>query len=232
MTKTERLARAVDSAIRAQKSSAAADAAFQFQAWASRRLPKTERKNFGIQMMAVHAALQMEIWDVAARDFEAARRMVCPYSAEVTVEWDNEAHTLSISARNWAKIKRGRPVRLRGKGYRYEGKFFWDYWSFNTKAKSSLVVTYGDEGGEGFVGSLKDATRIDEEFGFQSRKPTGTSTKQKPAPVSMPPIIHGNDNLQAEQDEFDAAMAAKTPEQKAAMLAGLGTLIAEKKRQS
>jgi len=47
--------------------------------------------------------------------------------------------------------------RIRGKGYSYEGDFFWDYWSFAGGLDDDLEVTYGSDGGTGFIGKLRDA---------------------------------------------------------------------------
>jgi hypothetical protein len=44
---------------------------------------------------------------------------------------------------NWAIVKSGKALRLRGKGYRYEGEFFWDYWSFGGGLDGTLLVEYG-----------------------------------------------------------------------------------------
>jgi hypothetical protein len=35
-----------------------------------------------------------------------------------------------LTPRNWTKVRSGKPLHIRGKGYHYEGEFFWDYWSF------------------------------------------------------------------------------------------------------
>jgi hypothetical protein len=77
--------------------------------------------------------------------------------ATLTVEWGYELHSITLTARNWRRIKAGRPLRIRGKGYYYEGEFFWDYWTFNKASTGSLLVEYGD-GGVGFDGDLDDAT--------------------------------------------------------------------------
>jgi hypothetical protein len=49
---------------------------------------------------------------------------------------------------------------------------------------------------------------------------------QSPAiPKENPPPIHDNELLQAEQDEFDAEMAKKTPAERKEMLAALFELM-------
>ena len=77
--------------------------------------------------------------------------------ATVTVEWGYELHSITLTPKNWARVKSGKPLRLRGKGYRYDGEFFWDYWWFAGGLEGHLVVTYGQDGGTGFGGTLSDA---------------------------------------------------------------------------
>ncbi len=77
--------------------------------------------------------------------------------ATVSVEWGYETHAITLTSRNWAKVKSGKPLSIRGKGFWYEGEFFWDYWSFDGGLAGSLWVGYGDDGGTGFEGRLSDA---------------------------------------------------------------------------
>jgi hypothetical protein len=76
----------------------------------------------------------------------------------VTVEWGYELHSINLTARNWSKVKSGKPLRIRGRGYHDEGEFFWDYWTFGGGLDGQLMVEYGDNGGTGFIGKLSDAT--------------------------------------------------------------------------
>lgn len=79
-------------------------------------------------------------------------------SVRLTVEWGYESHGITISARNWSKIRRNLPVCLRGESYYYEGERFSCHWEFNGRDEpGSLVVGYGDDGAEGYVGEWKDA---------------------------------------------------------------------------
>lgn len=78
--------------------------------------------------------------------------------AIVTVEWGYEEHAIALTPRNWRRIQRGQPLKIRGRGYSHEGEFFWDYWSFGGGASGTLRVEYGDDCGVGFEGSLSDAT--------------------------------------------------------------------------
>ena len=78
-------------------------------------------------------------------------------AATVSVEWAYEEHSITLSPRDWTRVKAGAPLQIRGEGYHYEGEFFWDYWSFAGGLDGSLVVSYGDDGGQGFIGNLSAA---------------------------------------------------------------------------
>lgn len=83
-----------------------------------------------------------------------------PSRATISVEWGYENHSITLTAKNWAKIKAGKPHGQRGEGYSYESTFFWDHWSFGGGMDGDLKVSYKStkEGwGDGFDGSLKDA---------------------------------------------------------------------------
>jgi hypothetical protein len=77
--------------------------------------------------------------------------------ATISVEWGYEQHSITLTPRNWAKVKSGKELFIRGKGYRYEVEFFWDYWHFAGGMEGKLEVWYGDDGGLGFDGQLRDA---------------------------------------------------------------------------
>jgi len=47
-------------------------------------------------------------------------------------------------------------IRIRSPGYSEEG-FQWKYWNFAGGLDGDLVVAYGPDGGQGFVGKLYDA---------------------------------------------------------------------------
>ena len=74
--------------------------------------------------------------------------------ATITVEWGYDQHSITLTERNWARVKTGKPLSIRGKGYWYEGDFFWDYWHFAGGLGEELRVDYGDDGGCGFRGAL------------------------------------------------------------------------------
>jgi hypothetical protein len=78
--------------------------------------------------------------------------------ATITVEWGYELHAITLTTRNWRKVKAGKPLRIRGKGYGCCEGFFWDYWAFNEREVGSLLVEYGNDGGVGYIGGLSDAS--------------------------------------------------------------------------
>lgn len=82
------------------------------------------------------------------------------------VAWadDDIVLELTLSERNLSKLKRGESLSVRGKGYRYEGEFFWDYWDFIGGQDGDLVVRYGspkdgDYSARGFVGKVSQALK-------------------------------------------------------------------------
>jgi hypothetical protein len=78
--------------------------------------------------------------------------------ATISVTWGYDVQvSIRLTPKNWARIKAGKPLRIRGKGYHYEGEFFWDYWNFGGGFDGSLIVEYGTDGGVGFDGKLTDA---------------------------------------------------------------------------
>jgi hypothetical protein len=86
--------------------------------------------------------------------------------ATISVSWGNDVSvSIRLTPKNWAKIKAGKPLSIRGKGYQYEADFFWDYWNFSGGLRGSLMVTYGDDGAVGFDGALSGATITEYEEG-------------------------------------------------------------------
>lgn len=81
--------------------------------------------------------------------------------ATITVSWGYEPHSITLTQRNWSEILSGKPLRIRGTGYHYEGEFFWDYWHFGGGREGSLRVDYGEDGATGFDGTL-DAAEVEE----------------------------------------------------------------------
>jgi hypothetical protein len=90
--------------------------------------------------------------------------------ATITVVWGYEPHSIYLTPRNWRRVKSGKPLTIRGKGYCYEGEFFWDYWLFNKDPRYELVVNYGEDGGCGYNGTL-DGARITEGGPIEDRYP-------------------------------------------------------------
>jgi hypothetical protein len=78
-------------------------------------------------------------------------------SVTLSVEWGYEIHSLTIGPRNWAKIQAGKEWGTGGETYHYEGERFSCYWDFNGRGEpGSLIVSYGNDGGEGYVGTWAD----------------------------------------------------------------------------
>lgn len=77
-------------------------------------------------------------------------------TVSIGVEWGYELHTVTLSARRWTEIKNGAEFTATSKGW-YEGTEFDICWQFNGGRPGSLVVSYGDDGADGFDGSLADA---------------------------------------------------------------------------
>ena len=77
--------------------------------------------------------------------------------ARIAVEWGYDIHEVILTARNWARVKRGGSLRIRSPGYSEEGSQ-WEYWNFAGGLDGDLIVEYGNDGGQGFVGKLRDAT--------------------------------------------------------------------------
>jgi hypothetical protein len=91
-------------------------------------------------------------------------------AATVVVEWYYECHEIQLTPRRWKQVLAGRPVSVRGPGFYSDGEFFWDYWWFNYEKNGSLIVTYGGDGGQAWVGDLESAT-IELPNRTTSRKP-------------------------------------------------------------
>lgn len=78
--------------------------------------------------------------------------------ATITVWWGNDdvEATIRFTPPNWSKVKAGKPLHIRGKGYWYEGERYQDWWNFAGGTDGELLVEYGD-GAVGFDGKLRDA---------------------------------------------------------------------------
>ena len=78
--------------------------------------------------------------------------------ATISVQWGNEVRvSLSLTPQNWTKLKSGKALQIRGRGYYYEGEFFRDYWHFEGGLDGALVVYYGEDGATGYDGKASGA---------------------------------------------------------------------------
>ncbi len=77
--------------------------------------------------------------------------------ARITVSWGYDSHSIELDSEQWNRVLGGEPLSIEGEGYCYEESFFQDYWMFGGGLDGKLEVSYGDGGGQGFVGSLRDA---------------------------------------------------------------------------
>lgn len=78
-------------------------------------------------------------------------------SVTFMVEWGYEMHSVTIGPRNWKKIQEGKEWGTGGETYYYEGERFSCYWSFNCRGEpGTLIVSYGNDGGEGYCGKWAD----------------------------------------------------------------------------
>lgn len=93
--------------------------------------------------------------------FPPSRRLAPKSTARkrvrVSVEWGYETYGIEMQAQEWAKIQQGKEASLKSTGW-YEGSKFRINWHFNSDSRGGLVVSYGDEGADGYVGSLSGAT--------------------------------------------------------------------------
>lgn len=71
-------------------------------------------------------------------------------------EWGYELHTVAMPAARWAEIKDGAESVAESKGW-YEGTSFDITRQFNFGQPGALVVSYGEDGADGFIGSVGDA---------------------------------------------------------------------------
>lgn len=79
------------------------------------------------------------------------------HGVKVSVSWGYEPHDVHVSATKWKRIRAGEPVMVRSVGW-YEGQSFECRWYFDLNAEYTLIVSYGDDGADGFIGNIRDAT--------------------------------------------------------------------------
>ncbi|ESQ73722.1 hypothetical protein [Asticcacaulis sp. AC402] len=95
----------------------------------------------------------------AVKNFYLKPRSSPIHIARFCVSWaDGDVSVeLHVAKLNYGRLQRGEKVSIRGKGYTYEGDFFWDYWNFEAGLQGELTVNYGspkdgDYSGEGWIG--------------------------------------------------------------------------------
>jgi hypothetical protein len=79
------------------------------------------------------------------------------HGVNVWVSWGYEIHDVNVSARKWKRIRAGESVMVKSIGW-YEGRSFECRWHIDLSAENTLVVSYGDDGADGFIGNISDAT--------------------------------------------------------------------------
>jgi hypothetical protein len=79
------------------------------------------------------------------------------HGVNIWVSWGYERHDVNVSARKWKRIRAGESVMVRSTGW-YEGQSFECRWYFDLSAENTLVVSYGHDGADGFIGNISDAT--------------------------------------------------------------------------
>jgi hypothetical protein len=77
-------------------------------------------------------------------------------SVRISVEWGYDTHDIVLTQRNWTHVKRGGKLRIRTRGFSEDGPQ-WEYWNFDSGLAGKLIVEYGEDGGQGFDGELRDA---------------------------------------------------------------------------
>lgn len=124
-------------------------------------------------------------------------------SVTLSVEWGYEIHSVTIGPRNWKKIQDGKEWCTSGETYDYEGESFSCYWDFNCRnGPGSLLVGYGNDGGEGYVGDWANAD-ITEEY-----HPLKSPTEPSASSVDLMDILE----IEARCQAVAADLAKKSPD--------------------
>ena len=79
------------------------------------------------------------------------------HGVEVTVSWGYELHSVKVSAAKWKRIRGAEAIMIKSIGW-YEGKSFQCRWYFDLNAEYTLIVSYGDDGADGYIGSISSAS--------------------------------------------------------------------------
>lgn len=82
---------------------------------------------------------------------------------KLSVYWPDDNKSVFLTASEWERILSGKEFSKSGEGYAYDGEKFDDYWWFEGGENGKVEVTYGDDGGTGYLGYLSD-DEIDKEF--------------------------------------------------------------------
>lgn len=80
-----------------------------------------------------------------------------PRGVTLSVEWGYETHSVRITAATWADIQRGERRSLTSTGH-YEGTKFEIRWSIHKGQQPEVDCSYGEDGADGYIGSLAGAT--------------------------------------------------------------------------
>jgi hypothetical protein len=72
----------------------------------------------------------------------------------ISVYWPDDWKSIIITKKEYQSILDGKPFKISGEGYSYDGEDFNDFWSFEGSPDNNLVVRYGEDGGEGYNGPL------------------------------------------------------------------------------
>jgi hypothetical protein len=88
--------------------------------------------------------------DALASSKPTARR-----KCRITVDYDYDIHSVTVSAKIVNQIKRGEAVTVKGQGFYIEGEKTKDVWSFNCTAPNALEVD-GEDGHQIFIGGCPE----------------------------------------------------------------------------
>jgi hypothetical protein len=72
----------------------------------------------------------------------------------ISVYWADDCKSIIISKKEYQCILDGKPFETSGEGYSYDGEDFSDWWTFEGGPDNNLLVSYGEDGGEGYNGPL------------------------------------------------------------------------------
>jgi hypothetical protein len=78
------------------------------------------------------------------------------HGVTLSVEWGYNRYYVKIGAARWRRIRQGEAMMIHNKQW-YEGKPFNCCWFFDYNADPGLQVDYGEDGGTGFIGDIRDA---------------------------------------------------------------------------